>query len=91
MGFQGISGLISGEGLILKVSSLTIDRGQRGVLAGVEGESHLVERLLDMGFHSGIEVEVVEKLPLGGPVVLRLGSSLLALRLEEAECLKIQR
>lgn len=61
--------------------------GQIARLVRMEGDDHLTARLLDLGIHPGLEVELFKKLPLGGPIVLRANAGFLALRGEEAACL----
>lgn len=55
----------------------------------IEGDELISERLVDMGFHPGIEIEFIDKMVGGGPFIVRIGSSFFALREEEAECLKV--
>ncbi len=48
------------------------------------------ERLQEIGFHPGRTVRLVARAPLGGPRVYQVGSTLMALRHEEAECAVIE-
>ena len=64
--------------------------GQSALLERLDGESLLVERLMDLGFHPGVELEVIRQMPLGGPMIIRVEVSFLALREEEAQCLIIK-
>ncbi len=64
--------------------------GQSSYISHLEGDQFLIDRLMDMGIHSGVEIELVARMPLGGPLVLRVESSFMALRIEEAKCLQIK-
>ena len=55
----------------------------------IEGDPLIVERLIDMGFHPGVEIECINRMVSGGPSVIRVQSSLFALREEESQCLKV--
>jgi ferrous iron transport protein A len=56
----------------------------------VVGDPLLTRRLREMGFHSGCEVRLLGQAPFGGPFVVQLHDSVLALRKAEAECLLIK-
>lgn len=74
----------------INFSIFKVPQGQKVKLVGFEGPSFLVERLIDMGFHENVELENLGRLPFAGPVLVRCDQTLLALREEEAMCLKIQ-
>jgi ferrous iron transport protein A len=59
-------------------------------IEGFHGDALLVERLKEMGLHQGLEVTAVGRAPFGGPLLFRFGNTVLALRLEEAQCALIQ-
>lgn len=63
--------------------------GKKIKLDQIIGDSDNVERLIDMGFHPGIEIEVINKMVNGGPYILRIQSGFIALREEEVACLKV--
>ena len=50
-----------------------------------------IRRLISMGFVPGREVEMEEHVPLGGPILVRLDESRVALAKEYAELVKVQR
>lgn len=60
------------------------------IISGVTGEPGLTRRLREMGFHTGCEVRILGQAPFGGPFVVQLHDSVLALRRAEAECLSIK-
>jgi ferrous iron transport protein A len=71
-------------------SIFDLPAGETVTLSSLEGDVTIAERLMDMGLHPGVQIELVGRLPLGGPLVIRIESSFLALREEEAQCLKIK-
>lgn len=46
-------------------------------------------RLHEMGFDEGVDVEVMHKAPLGDPIALRVGNSLIALRRAQAALIEV--
>ena len=67
------------------MSSLaSLQPGQRGIIAAIEGSDAIVQRLLEMGLTEGEEVEVVALAPLGDPIEIRIRSYQLSLRKSEA-------
>lgn len=74
----------------IKLSIFKVPSGQKVRLIGFEGSPLIIERLIDMGFHENVELENLGRLPFSGPLLIRCEQTLLALREEEAMCLKIQ-
>jgi Fe2+ transport system protein FeoA len=68
----------------------SLHKNQRACIVGFTGPLPIVERLQELGLHKGDEIIFMGRAPLRGPLLFRLGATVLALRLEEAECLKIQ-
>ncbi|RYZ84012.1 MAG: ferrous iron transport protein A [Proteobacteria bacterium] len=54
------------------------------------GQPTLCERLHEMGLHRGQSIRTVGRAPLRGPLLIQFGTSLLALRAEEAACTLIK-
>jgi len=66
---------------------MTLDQihdGNAFTIASLAARGEIRKRLVDMGFSAGAQGVVMRRAPLGGPVVLRLGASRIAIRLEEA-------
>ena len=66
---------------------MTLDQicdGNSFTIASIAARGEIRKRLVDMGFIAGAQGIVMRRAPLGGPVVLRLGASRIAIRLEEA-------
>jgi Fe2+ transport system protein FeoA len=67
-----------------------IATGGKARLVKVTGDSSLVERLHEIGLIPGTEVEVHQRLPLRGPLVLKYFTTRMALRLVDAECIEVE-
>jgi Fe2+ transport system protein FeoA len=74
----------------LYLTLLMVPKGQSGKLHSFEGPPLIIQRLIDMGFYENVELEHLGRLPFSGPILVRCEQTLLALREEEAMCLKIQ-
>ncbi|MBV8372518.1 MAG: metal-dependent transcriptional regulator [Candidatus Eremiobacteraeota bacterium] len=62
-----------------------VDEGRRAVVSGVTYEAPEVLRYLgDVGLRPGVEVRIVEKAPLGGPVTIDIAGARHAISLELA-------
>lgn len=55
----------------------------------IEGEPHFQTRLSELGFHAGKDILLVHKIPFGGPYIIQIDDSLIALREEEAQCIQV--
>lgn len=64
--------------------------GARARVDAVSGEPLLRERLVELGFTPGADVEVRGRAPLGGPIEVRLRGGLLAVRRDEAHCVRVR-
>lgn len=65
----------------------TLDKlrvGQRGRVQSMHGNDALAQRLYEMGFLEGEEIEVLGFAPLGDPMEIRLRDYRLSLRRTEA-------
>ncbi|MGE0615492.1 MAG: ferrous iron transport protein A [Bacteriovoracia bacterium] len=72
----------------MKLSELAL--GQRGRVISVRSESPVVQRLLELGFVAGAEVEVARQAPyFGDPIAVRVRGALIALRRSEAEAVEV--
>ena len=65
--------------------------GCRGCVVSVGGDPDIRRRLLEMGFTSGADVEVIRRAPLGDPIEFRLRGYCLSLRSEQAEYVLISK
>lgn len=64
-----------------------LQRGQQGHILGFCGDTSDVvnRRLFDLGFASGVGVELVRRAPMGDPLMLRVAGAEMLLRRSEAE------
>lgn len=73
----------------------TLDLLQRGGRATVTGfdeqacEAGSLERLKDLGFRLGVDVEFVRKAPMGDPVVFRVCDYEMCLRRRDARLIQV--
>lgn len=68
-----------------------LDRApQMVIIKEFVGPAEIVERLKEMGLHLGVAVLYQGRAPFRGPHLIRFGSTVVALRDEEAACAKIQ-
>lgn len=63
---------------------------RKGQIVGFQGSKDITERLQEMGVRQGSIVEIVGRAPFFGPGLYRIGTVVVALRKEEAECVSIQ-
>lgn len=67
-----------------------LGRGQKGRVCRVAPGPNR-QRLLELGFTSGTEVEVSRRAAFGGPLEIRLRSYRLSLRRDEANAIRVER
>ncbi len=74
------------------VSAANLAKLQTSKLEIIEcrGPQDLVLRLQELGFHQGLQFDYIGQAPLGGPLLFRLSTTVVALRPEEAACLLIR-
>lgn len=70
-------------------SLATLGVGCCGKVVGVEGETELRRRLLEMGLCAGTTIECVRRAPLGDPIEFRVRGYLLSLRGEQAQFVRV--
>lgn len=64
--------------------------GQCAEITSLQGESALVQRLMEMGVFEGEPVEVIGFAPLGDPMEIQLRDYRLSLRRNEASCILVE-
>lgn len=67
-----------------------IQEGARAKVVHLHASCPVRRRLADMGILPGVEVEMVRKAPLGGPVIVALEGFSLSLRLSEARAIEVE-
>lgn len=58
--------------------------GEKAFVQNVSGDEKLVKRLSALGCTEGCQIEVVNRAPLGDPIVLSLRGSKMAIRRKDA-------
>ena len=64
--------------------------GERCRIKRMMASGLLGQRLLDMGFIPGVEIEVIRNAPLIDPVEIRLGEYQVSIRHEEARYVEVE-
>jgi len=64
---------------------------QKAVVSGVDSKSPEVQcRLLTLGLYPGVHIEVLRRAPMGDPLQVRSGTTLLSIRQHEAEGIEVE-
>ena len=64
---------------------------QKGHVTNVKSKNLEVQgRLLTLGLYPGVNIEVLRRAPLGDPLQVRSGSTLLSIRLHEAQEIDVE-
>lgn len=61
---------------------------QKIELPNEKRDDDLIQRLYDLGFHPGLEIEVIGKISFSSVTVVQVGSTRIALNEEEFSCLR---
>jgi ferrous iron transport protein A len=64
--------------------------GQTCLIQSINAESHLMQRLMDLGLLPGTLAKVVRNAPLKDPMELELEGYLISMRREEADCVLVE-
>jgi len=67
-----------------------VKKGQTCKLLGIHSTGKLKQKLLDMGFIVGADIEVVREAPLYDPMELRIHTYLISLRRSEAALVEVE-
>lgn len=59
-------------------------------IEALQGLASTIERLEEMGFFAGAEIQIERRLPMQGPWIVHLGASSFALRSDEAACIVLK-
>lgn len=72
----------------MKLNDLPLKHSAEIVL--IEGDTEKLNRLTELGLRSGKQIQVLQKAPFNGPIVIQVEQSLIALRSEEAVCITLK-
>lgn len=73
----------------MKLSSLNV--GDKGKIISVSCNSEIKNHLEEIGFVKGVEVQVLLTAPLGEPTLYKINDEVLALRVNEASCIEVDK
>jgi len=59
-------------------------------VVGIDAAPSFAERLYELGFVPGAEVELVAKIAFGGPLAVSVRGSRFALRRQDAQCVLVR-
>lgn len=59
-------------------------------ILSIEGDSSSLNRLTELGLRSGKQIQILQKTPFNGPIIIQVEQSLIALRSEEAVCITLK-
>lgn len=68
----------------------TLKDGQRAVVRGLDHETGIATRLMEMGLFEGVHVTVLRRAPLGDPLEIQVGDYRLSLRRDEARHVRVE-
>jgi len=67
-----------------------LEPGTRCVMKDLTADGALGQRLMDLGFFPGVEIEIVRNAPLIDPVVLHLDGYHVSIRHNEAKVIEVE-
>ena len=73
---------------LVSISSLSL--GQKALVVAFTFDTEKGERIMQMGFTPGEQMEIVRKSPLGGPIEIKIRGYFVSLPKEEADHIKVK-
>lgn len=67
----------------------TVEAGRTAIVESVRGDGSVSRRLMEMGIVPGVKVRVIKRAPFGDPIELRVRGYNLAIRIAEAETVRV--
>lgn len=64
--------------------------GESAIIEGIQAEQALVQRLNALGFRPGKQVQVVRQAAFNGPLHIRIGSTDVVIRLQDAQAIHLR-
>jgi len=61
------------------------------IVDAADGHAEIQSRLYTLGLYPGVEVRVLRLAPMGDPMQIKVGNTLLSIRRQEAELIKVDR
>jgi len=76
--------------IMTPTSLAALRRGDRAMITAVQAAPELMPRLAALGFHVGDWVEVLRRAPFAGPLHVRLGTTDVVMRREDAASIIVE-
>lgn len=73
------------------VALSTLAPGEIAIIVAIHTEDPLHQRLLAMGFRTGKQIELIRRARFSGPLQVRIGTTDILLRRNEAEKITVRR
>ena len=68
-----------------------LEIGEKALVAKLENSEKIKNRLKNMGLVNGVKIRVVRKAPFNGPIEIKLRDFYLALRVDDAKYIKVNK
>jgi len=68
-----------------------LEIGEKAVVVKLENAEKIKNRLKNMGLVNGVKIRVVRKAPFNGPIEIKLRDFYLALRVDDAKYIKVNK
>ncbi|PCJ45677.1 MAG: hypothetical protein COA74_15295 [Gammaproteobacteria bacterium] len=83
--------MLNNNGPEQKITLAELAFNQKAHVSSVNSDNSEVEcRLLTLGIYPGVEIVVLRKAPLGDPLQIRAGTTLMSIRLHEATGIDVE-
>ena len=69
---------------------LDLAPSQVGQITALHGDPGFRSRLMEMGFHKGIKIRMIQKMPFNGPVKIRIRNGMISLRQSDATNISVR-
>ncbi len=70
-------------------SAADLKNGEKGIIVSVDENHPSARRILEVGFTPGQEIELITKSIFSDPIAYAVRGTLIAIRKNEAECIKL--
>ena len=68
-----------------------LEKGEKALVVKLENAEKIKNRLKNMGLVNGVKIRVVRKAPFNGPIEIKLRDFYLALRVDDAKYIKVNK
>ena len=70
-------------------SASELNYGEKGIISEIDYNHPSSRRIMEIGFTPGQEIELVSKSIFNDPIALAIRGTVIAIRKNEAECIKV--